>query len=314
MRHLLMEEEEREENKIENEIKDMDFEESEESLLDNLKHYFDWDQKSKLGRAILIITSPLLLIEHATIHWAKDGKYMKQIYVLHPPAITLFIFFTLDCWTSEIIINGNTLGYWIYWVFPISFLLSLVIFLTASYRAPPKYNPIFIALGGIVSAMWIDFFANELVSCLGTLGKLFNISDAVMGLTIMAWGNSLSDLITDILISYRGYPAMVTSVVYSSPITHILIGLGISFIIKTSKEGPIILTTKGRYPDLTNTLWINFMFLLFGLILTLIVVPITGFRFNRFLGVLLLLIYLSSIALSLLDLFHVLPQTIFWIF
>jgi len=132
-----------------------------------------------------------------------------------------------------------------------------------------------------------------------------------MGLTIMAWGNSLSDLITDILVSSRGYPAMVTSAIYSSPITHVLLGLGFSFIIKTVKiGGPIELTTDGLNPSLTNTLWINFIFLLLGLVLTLVIVPISQFRFTRILGIFLLLVYIGSILCSILDLLGVFLQGI----
>jgi len=42
-----------------------------------------------------------------------------------------------------------------------------------------------------VAVIWIDFIANEIMAVLFTFGVVFQLSDAILGLTILAWGNSV---------------------------------------------------------------------------------------------------------------------------
>ena len=45
-----------------------------------------------------------------------------------------------------------------------------------------------------VSVIWIDFIANEIMAVLFTFGVVFQLSDAILGLTILAWGNSVGGI------------------------------------------------------------------------------------------------------------------------
>jgi sodium/potassium/calcium exchanger 6 len=46
-------------------------------------------------------------------------------------------------------------------------------------------------LAFVVSVIWIDLIANEIMAVLFTFGVVFQLSDAILGLTILAWGNSV---------------------------------------------------------------------------------------------------------------------------
>jgi len=46
-------------------------------------------------------------------------------------------------------------------------------------------------MGFAVSVIWIYVVANEIVNVLQAIGALFGISQAVLGLTVLAWGNSI---------------------------------------------------------------------------------------------------------------------------
>lgn len=39
--------------------------------------------------------------------------------------------------------------------------------------------------------MWINAAATEVVNVLRTLGVVFHLSNTVLGLTLLAWGNSI---------------------------------------------------------------------------------------------------------------------------
>ena len=40
-------------------------------------------------------------------------------------------------------------------------------------------------------------------------GVIFGLSDAILGLTILAWGNSIGDLVPDVSIARAGFPRQV---------------------------------------------------------------------------------------------------------
>lgn len=49
----------------------------------------------------------------------------------------------------------------------------------------------FSLLGFVVSAMWISAAASEVVSILHMLGVVLSLSNNLLGLTLLAWGNSI---------------------------------------------------------------------------------------------------------------------------
>ena len=90
------------------------------------------------------------------------------------------------------------------------------IFLT-SFKEPPKgwYLAVLILVGFGVSVMWISTVARELVSLLDSMGLMLDISPVILGLTILAWGNSLGDLVTDTSLARQGYPQMAIGGVFA---------------------------------------------------------------------------------------------------
>lgn len=93
-----------------------------------------------------------------------------------------------------------------------SLLLSLVLLAvmlwTTSSDVRPRYHFLFCFLGFIISVAWISTIAGEVVGVLKTLGVVLGISEAILGLTIFAVGNSLGDLVADITVARLGYPVM----------------------------------------------------------------------------------------------------------
>ena len=44
---------------------------------------------------------------------------------------------------------------------------------------------------------------------------MLNISPVILGLTILAWGNSLGDIVADVSLAIQGYPQMVVGGVFA---------------------------------------------------------------------------------------------------
>lgn len=57
------------------------------------------------------------------------------------------------------------------------------------------------SMGFIVAIVWIMAIADEVVEVLQTFGLVFGLSDAIIGLTIFAMGNSLADLVANMSVA-----------------------------------------------------------------------------------------------------------------
>ena len=55
--------------------------------------------------------------------------------------------------------------------------------------------------GFFVSIVWIMAIADEVVNVLRTFGFVFGLSEAIIGLTIFAVGNSLADLVANMTVA-----------------------------------------------------------------------------------------------------------------
>ena len=55
---------------------------------------------------------------------------------------------------------------------------------------------------------------------------------------VLAWGNSVGDLVADVVIAKSGQPKMAVAGCYAGPMFNMLIGLGLALTIKTAKMYP----------------------------------------------------------------------------
>lgn len=101
---------------------------------------------------------------------------------------------------------------------------------------------------------------------LQTIGKIINISDRLMGLSILAFGNSVDDFIADVSLAKQGFGTMALTGAFCSPMFQLLFGLGCGLIIQTSylKNNSI----RGKDLDINGfvTIIVVFSGLLLGLI------------------------------------------------
>jgi len=188
----------------------------------------------------------------------------------------------------------------------IALLLSsvgvLLILWTTSPVRPPRWRLVLCLLGFAVSIAWISSIANEVVGVLKTLGVILNISDAILGLTIFAVGNSCGDLVANITVAKLGYPVMALSACFGGPMLNILLGIGLSgmYLILTAAEDRVDRhpgkkwKIKPYHIDVSRTLLISGATLLVTLLVLLILVPLKKWKMDRSLGWMLIAIWLVS--------------------
>ncbi|KAJ9645172.1 hypothetical protein H2199_003177 [Coniosporium tulheliwenetii] len=187
-----------------------------------------------------------------------------------------------------------------------SLLASLVtlalILSTTSPTRPPRWRVLLCFLGFVVSISWISTIANEVVGVLKTLGVVLNMSDAILGLTIFAVGNSLGDLVADITVARLGYPVMALSACFGGPMLNILLGIGISGSYMSIKGAE---KREHRHPgtpmkfkpyhiDVSSTLLISGATLLVTLVGLLVLVPFRKWKMDRWIGCFLICLWTVS--------------------
>ena len=110
--------------------------------------------------------------------------------------------------------------------------------------APVRYTRGFFTFFGFLSSIaWIIVIANEVVSVLTALGLLISIPTSVLALTVLAWGNSLGDLVADVAVARAGEPKMAIGACFAGPLFNVVIGLGLSLTVG-------ILKSENGYIDL----------------------------------------------------------------
>lgn len=167
----------------------------------------------------------------------------------------------------------------------IGICFSVLVIFTSEISKPPRYHFIFVILCFITSICWFFIIAEELVSLLKSLGLMFGISESILAITVLGFGFSVGDLVTDIAIAKSGHAQMAVSAIFASPTLNVLISLGIAITATILKNG------KNMVVEMTKTLYLSFIILFAGLIAIIIVVTLSRFRLPKSLAVFLFIFY-----------------------
>jgi len=143
---------------------------------------------------------------------------------------------------------------------------------------PPPTGSAWKDAGLIVAGLAVLVLGSRLfVSGAVDLARLLKLSEAFIGLTIVAAGTSLPELASSLMAAWRKQPDIAIGNVIGSNIYNILAILGVSGVIAP----PI----NGQGVSQTDTL------VMIGISLVLMVIAWTGFKLRRWEGALLLAIY-----------------------
>ncbi|XP_054718677.1 mitochondrial sodium/calcium exchanger protein-like [Uloborus diversus] len=256
-----------------------------------------WHQLKWWKKLIAIVRSPAILIMRLTVPVLDAGEedFNWNRYLICTQCITGPVFISLVTEYAFHMIGG---------VFPFFVLLlcvciacSVFVYCRAERHIPPNYHWLFAYLGFAVSVTWIYCLANEIVALLQVFGVIYNLSDSILGLTILAWGNSLSDFLSNVAVARKGYPRMAISACFGGPLLALLLGLGVPCIIEIAKG-----RAPAKYP-LHFSAQFAFLFCTIGisLLTTVSVMSAWKFKTKRLYGVLLITLYIAFVSLSVIE-------------
>lgn len=156
-------------------------------------------------------------------------------------------------------------------------------------------------LGSIV---WIAIFSYLMVWWASVMSDTMRIPPEVVGLTILAAGTSVPDLITSVIVARKGFGDMAVSSSVGSNLFDICVGLPVPWLLdslvkvfqqlaagKSAGVGPSIVKSDG--------MTCSILMLFAMLILILITIAAFRWRMNKGLGIVMFLLYFVYLAFSL---------------
>ncbi|XP_064620594.1 mitochondrial sodium/calcium exchanger protein-like [Lineus longissimus] len=256
----------------------------------------NWDSAPLYKKIFYVMRSPVVFIGRLTIpvvDYDQPPLFRWNQMLSTIQCLTALMFMTV--FTGVYTYNvADNVPIWVIAIM-IGALLATVVRLTTSRHQRPIYHWVFACAGFLVSIVWIYTICSEVLNLLRMFGTVFNISKAILGFTLLAWGNGIADLVANIQSARRGYPRMAISACFGGPLFNILIGIGIPFIMITASSDD-----DSAQLRLLDTGVVILAFLAASLLSTLIIVPIMKFKFTRPYGAFLIFLYICFLIVVLL--------------
>ncbi|XP_056243349.1 sodium/potassium/calcium exchanger 1-like [Seriola aureovittata] len=144
------------------------------------------------------------------------------------------------------------------------------------------------------SIMWIAIFSYLMVWWAHQVGETIGISEEIMGLTILAAGTSIPDLITSVIVARKGLGDMAVSSSVGSNIFDITVGLPVPWLLYSSTHGlaPVAVSSNGLFCAIV----LLFLMLLF----VIISIASCKWKMNKALGSTMFLLYFIFLVLSVM--------------
>nr|XP_023415276.1 mitochondrial sodium/calcium exchanger protein [Loxodonta africana] len=265
--------------------------------------YRKWRNKSAYWKAFKVFKLPvefILLLTVSVVDPDKDDRNWKRpLNCLHLVTSPLFCVLTLQSGVYGLYEIGNLFPVWAVVVIAGTALATVTFFATSNNEIP-RLHWLFAFLGFLTSALWINTVATEVVNILRSLGVVFRLSNTVLGLTLLAWGNSIGDAFSDLTLARQGYPRMAFSACFGGIIFNILVGVGLGCLLQISRSHmEVKLEPDGLL------VWVLAGTLGLSLVFSLVTVPAQCFQLNKAYGVCLLIFYLNFLVVALLTEFGV---------
>ncbi|XP_036819988.1 sodium/potassium/calcium exchanger 1-like isoform X3 [Oncorhynchus mykiss] len=178
-----------------------------------------------------------------------------------------------------------------------TYLFLLPIVFPLWLTVPDVRNPAsrkYFAMTFIGSITWIAVFSYLMVWWAHQVGETIGISEEIMGLTILAAGTSIPDLITSVIVARKGLGDMAVSSSVGSNIFDITMGLPVPWLIFSAMQGgvPVAVNSNGLFCAIV---------LLFVMLLFVIVsIAACRWKMSRVLGLTMFMLYFVFLVLSVM--------------
>ncbi|XP_009866297.1 PREDICTED: sodium/potassium/calcium exchanger 1 [Apaloderma vittatum] len=144
------------------------------------------------------------------------------------------------------------------------------------------------------SIIWIAVFSYLMVWWAHQVGETIGISEEIMGLTILAAGTSIPDLITSVIVARKGLGDMAVSSSVGSNIFDITVGLPVPWFLYSVFNGLSSVAVS------SNGLFCAIVLLFLMLLFVIISIAVCKWKMNKILGLTMFALYFVFLIISVM--------------
>lgn len=183
--------------------------------------------------------------------------------------------------------KGGSYREWVWYIISLPLVAALTLTIPDVQR-PGNGKWCYISF--LISIAWIGGFSYFMVDWAERVGLRFGIAEELMGMTVLAAGTSVPDLLSSVIVARRGQGDMAVSSSVGSNIFDILVGLPVPWLIYSAVN-----SGKAVYID-SDGLIISLLILIGMLVLVIGSIHCQGWKLTKMLGGLMFLLYIVFLA------------------
>lgn len=251
-----------------------------ESLLGLYYHFwntlyvdiFSNDQLSRFECFFMLLESPFILMRKLVTPIPCQAEYNQSMVAYSVAFSPVWILFYLSTKMDEFdpfcTAGADPCFPSSFWACLISFVVGCAVVKYAPKEEgsalPRKYSIPLALYGFLIAATWIDVISDQLVNVLEFIGVVLKIPAPIMGMTVLAWGNSVGDYSTNGILAQKGLADMSMAACFAGPSFNLLVGLGCGLL--TQKEA--LLSNDGLPISSGPSVQTGFIFLICNCVIT----------------------------------------------